>query len=100
MPDLRLGCRRGIREPDHGHAPRPKNHLRSGAARRARRSVPGATDLGDTDRIPRHDDRWPDATDAGRSARLEVYARHRDRLSELADDELSDDEQIDRALVV
>src|SRR4051812_9829525 len=47
-----------------------------------------------------YDDRWPDATDAGRSARLEVYARHRDRLSELADEELSEDEQIDRALVV
>ena len=46
------------------------------------------------------DDRWPDATDAGRSARCAAYAQHRDRLRALDDGELSADEQIDRALVV
>ena len=46
------------------------------------------------------DDRWPDATEAGRSAWRTVYAQHRDRLRALDDTELSADEQIDRALVV
>src|SRR3954453_21531605 len=46
------------------------------------------------------DDRWPDASEAGREARLVVYATHRDRLRQLSDNELSADEQIDRALVV
>jgi uncharacterized protein (DUF885 family) len=46
------------------------------------------------------DDRWPDATEAGRQARLRMYAAHRDRLSALTDETLSADERIDRALVV
>jgi uncharacterized protein (DUF885 family) len=46
------------------------------------------------------DDRWPDATEAGRSARRAVYAQHRDRLRAIDEAELSVDEQIDRALVI
>src|SRR3954447_4963562 len=46
------------------------------------------------------DDRWPDATQAGRDARRAVYTQHRESLRALDDAELSADEQIDRALVV
>jgi len=47
-----------------------------------------------------YDDRWPDVTDAGRNARLALYTRHRDELSQLREADLSPDERIDRALVV
>ena len=46
------------------------------------------------------DDRWPDATESGRHARLQMYATHRERLSALREESLSVDERIDRALVI
>jgi uncharacterized protein (DUF885 family) len=46
------------------------------------------------------DDRWPDATAAGRANRIAVFAKQRQRMRALPDDELTEEERIDRALVV
>lgn len=46
------------------------------------------------------DDRWPDMTDAGRTARLDLVARHRSELQTLEEAELSPGERIDRALTL
>jgi len=46
-----------------------------------------------------HDDRWPDMTEAGRSARLAMLRDHAGRLGALASTDLSADEQIDRGVV-
>ena len=48
----------------------------------------------------RVDGRWPDLTEAGRSARLATFARHRQRLEGFATDELSADESVDRAILL
>ncbi len=48
----------------------------------------------------RVDGRWPDLTEAGRSARLATFARHRARLEGFAHDALSADESIDRAILL
>jgi len=47
-----------------------------------------------------HDDRWPDLTEAGRTARLEFYERWSTSFSGFADDALSTDERIDRDLLL
>ena len=47
-----------------------------------------------------HDDRWPDMTESGRASRLAVLRHHRARLQALSDEELSDEEQIDRGVVL
>jgi uncharacterized protein (DUF885 family) len=47
-----------------------------------------------------HDDRWPDLTDEGRLARLELVARHRRTIQSLDDDALSAAERIDRGIVL
>src|SRR6185312_9650187 len=41
-----------------------------------------------------HDDRWPDMTDAGRTARLAMLRDHAGRLAALAASDLSADEQL------
>jgi uncharacterized protein (DUF885 family) len=46
------------------------------------------------------DDRWPDVTEEGRTARLTMLAGHRDRLNALADEELSPSERIDRGITL
>ena len=45
-----------------------------------------------------YDDRWPDATEAGRSARLAMLRHHRARLQALPEAELTPDERIDRGI--
>jgi uncharacterized protein (DUF885 family) len=45
-----------------------------------------------------YDDRWPDATEAGRSARLAMLRHHRARLQALPEAELTPDERIDRSI--
>ncbi|MFI5253834.1 MAG: DUF885 domain-containing protein [Candidatus Limnocylindrales bacterium] len=47
-----------------------------------------------------YDDRWPDLSEAGRLARLALYARHRAALAALSEGELSADERIDRGIVL
>jgi uncharacterized protein (DUF885 family) len=47
-----------------------------------------------------YDDRWPDLSEAGRHARLQLYLRHRAVLVALADDRLTPDERIDRGIVI
>ena len=46
------------------------------------------------------DDRWPDVSESGRSARLAMLRHHRARLEALAQSELSADEAIDRGIVL
>lgn len=46
-----------------------------------------------------YDDRWPDMTEAGRSARLAMLREHAGRIGTLAATDLSADEQIDRGIV-
>jgi uncharacterized protein (DUF885 family) len=46
------------------------------------------------------DDRWPDLTEAGRLARLAMYARHRAAAAPLPDADLGPDERIDRAILL
>ncbi|MEO7118123.1 MAG: DUF885 domain-containing protein [Candidatus Limnocylindrales bacterium] len=46
------------------------------------------------------DDRWSDVTDAGREARIAMFARHRAALSGLSDDALSRDERTDRDILL
>jgi uncharacterized protein (DUF885 family) len=46
------------------------------------------------------DDRWPDVTEDGRQARLDVVRRHRDALNALPEDELSPSEKIDRGIAL
>lgn len=48
----------------------------------------------------RVDGRWPDLTEAGRSARLATFSGHRQRLEGFADDELAADESVDRAILL
>ena len=43
----------------------------------------------------RVDDRWPDLTEAGRTARIATFGQHRARLLAFAADELSADEAVD-----
>jgi uncharacterized protein (DUF885 family) len=45
-----------------------------------------------------YDERWPDATEAGRSARLAMLRHNRARLQALPEAELTADERIDRAI--
>jgi uncharacterized protein (DUF885 family) len=47
-----------------------------------------------------HDDRWPDITGQGRAERLAMLRGHSDVFAALADESLSEDEQIDRGIVV
>ncbi|KRT62436.1 MAG: hypothetical protein XU10_C0028G0015 [Chloroflexi bacterium CSP1-4] len=47
-----------------------------------------------------YDDRWPDVSEAGRRARLDLYARHRAALEGLDAAALTPDERIDRGIVV
>jgi len=47
-----------------------------------------------------HDDKWPDMTEAGRQAHLALIARHRAALGALDAGALSEDERIDRGLVL
>jgi uncharacterized protein (DUF885 family) len=47
-----------------------------------------------------HDDRWPDLSEAGRLARLEMFARHASALEALPDDEISMGEAIDLGIVL
>ncbi|MET1232420.1 MAG: DUF885 domain-containing protein [Candidatus Limnocylindrales bacterium] len=47
-----------------------------------------------------HDDSWPDLSEVGRKARLELYARHAAALEALPDGELSADEAIDRGIAL
>ncbi|HUP82853.1 MAG TPA: DUF885 domain-containing protein [Candidatus Limnocylindria bacterium] len=47
-----------------------------------------------------HDDRWPDMTEAGRLARLAMLRDHAARLEALSDGDLSEDDQIDRGVVL
>jgi uncharacterized protein (DUF885 family) len=47
-----------------------------------------------------HDDRWPDLSEVGRMARLELYARHAAALEALPDELLSADEVIDRGIAL
>ena len=46
------------------------------------------------------DDRWPDMTELGRQARLELIARHRAAIGTLDETALSPDERIDRSLTL
>ena len=46
------------------------------------------------------DDRWPDMTEAGRQARLDLIARHRAALQALDEGALSADERIDLGIVL
>ena len=46
------------------------------------------------------DDRWPDLSESGRLARLEVYERHRVAATSLVEDELAPDERVDRAILL
>jgi uncharacterized protein (DUF885 family) len=46
------------------------------------------------------DDRWPDVTELGRHARLELIARHRAAIEKLDEAALSSDERIDRSLTL
>ncbi len=46
------------------------------------------------------DDRWPDPTDAGRTARLAMLRHHRARLQTLSDAELTPSERIDRGITL
>ncbi len=48
----------------------------------------------------RVDGRWPDLTEAGRGTRLATFAGHRERLEGFADDTLSADESVDRAILL
>jgi uncharacterized protein (DUF885 family) len=45
------------------------------------------------------DDRWPDLSEAGRRARIEMLRRHRATFADVADTDLSPDEQIDRQIL-
>lgn len=47
-----------------------------------------------------HDDRWPDLTETGRLGRLSMLRDHAGRFEALASTDLSEDEQIDRGIVV
>ena len=47
-----------------------------------------------------HDDRWPDLTDDGRRARLELVARHRAAIESLDDATMNAAERIDRGIVL
>jgi uncharacterized protein (DUF885 family) len=48
----------------------------------------------------RVDGRWPDLTEAGRTARLATFSGHRERLEGFAADALSADESVDRAILL
>jgi uncharacterized protein (DUF885 family) len=47
-----------------------------------------------------HDDRWPDMSESGRTARLATLRHHRARFEALDAEELSRDERIDRGIVL
>ena len=46
------------------------------------------------------DDRWPDASESGRTARLAMLRHHRARLQALAEEQLSPAERIDRGITL
>jgi uncharacterized protein (DUF885 family) len=48
----------------------------------------------------RVDGRWPDLTEAGRHARLRIFARHRERIEGFAPDALTADESVDRSILL
>ena len=47
-----------------------------------------------------YDDRWPDVSEAGRRARLDLYARYRAALEGLEDTALLPGERVDRGIVL